>query len=542
LNTHLTGIDAIIIVVYLVVLLGVGWLFSHRQTSLKEYFLAGRSMGWLVVLLSIFATGFSAIAYVGSPGVAYEYDLMYFSMMLNMPLVALVILFVLMPFFYKLGFYTAYQYLERRFDLKTRSMASGLFLLLRGFLTATGIYAASIVLTGITGWPQIVSILIIGVITTIYTAMGGIKAVMINDNIQFCIVNTGALIALAIMFSRIDGGLGEVLRVAADGGRLRMFDWSFHLYGGEYATNDSWNCIFGIFFANLAMFGIDQTIIQRNLTCKSYKTNIKVIIWTPIICMVLSFVFYFIGTVIYAFYQQFPDRISPDIPGDHVFIHFILSEMPVGLRGLMVTAIFAAAMSVLSSALNSLATVTIVDFVQRFKQGDALGAASAIVSAKALTCFWGLFATGMAVAWVYMGGLRSVLENAINIGNFFSGPLLGMFLAGMLFRRFSANGAFYGAILGFLLVCWSEFAPALFSALGWAMPAPIQLTTGIHPFWYGALGFFGTWLAGWLISLFEPAPADVAGLVVGDVVNAAAMEEALGRSPSHAAEPVAAAD
>jgi SSS family transporter len=499
--------------VYLVVVIATGAFLYRGQRTPRDYFLAGRSMGWLMVTLSIFCTGFSSIGFIGSAGVGYKRDLILFSAMFNMPVVTLILLTVLMPFFYKLNLYTAYEYLEERFDLKTRALASGLFLFMRSFLTATMLYATALVFSETLNVSLFWTALALGLVCT-YTVLGGIKAVMIIDCIQFFIINIGALAALVTMIASIDGGFIGTLREASVSGRLRLFDWSFHLYGNEY---DSWNCIIGLFFANLASFGVDQTMMQRNLTSKTYEVNRRATIMTPVFCVPLSLLFYFLGTALFVYYQQHPGLVDPNIAGDRVLVHYVLTRMPSGLRALMIAAIFAAAITNIDSAFNSLATVTTVDFIDRFnKKGQKLS----VGWARAITIFWGVFSTALALFWVYRGGLSSVLENAIVIGSFSSGPLLAIFLGGMLFRRLTANGAFYGSVVGLFMVCWTEFLPRLAQTYHWDLPRWLALTGGIHSFWYGALGFLSTMLFGSVISWFgsAPSPAEVKGLVVGEPI------------------------
>lgn len=515
MSPYFGALDNLIVLLYLVAVITIGGYFYRGQLNLKDYFLAGRSMNWMVVTLSIFATGFSAVGFIGSPGVAFKENLLLLTAMFNMPLVALIILYVLMPFFYNLRLYTPYEYLERRFDLKTRTLASGLFLLMRGFLIATGMYATAILISETLGTNLVATCLGLGIVATVYTVLGGIKAVMINDNLHFFIINTGAVIAFVIILSNIDGGISTVYREATASGHLRLFDWSFNLYGTAY---DSWNCIFGLFFANLVLFGVDQTVMQRNLTSRTNEDNRRAIIFTPIVCVPLSALFYFLGTALYVYYLQHPAQVDPDIAGDRVFIHYILTSMPAGLKGLLVVSIFAAALSTIDSALNSLSTVTSIDFVKRFRQGAADEEPS-IGWARVLTLLWGILGTGLAGFWAATGGLSSVLESSINILSFYGGPLLGIFLAGMLFRRFTANGAFFGSLAGFSILCWSFFLPKAVEAYEWDLPGWILLTGGIHIFWFGALGLLATWIVGGAVSLLGKAPTrdKLRSLVIGDL-------------------------
>ncbi len=487
----LSPIDLIAVSLYLATIVFLGSRFYRRDATPSDYFLSGRRMSWIPVGISIIAADLSAITVMGTPAWAFghNFELMWNS--LGYVLAAPIVLVVFVPFYARLNLYTAYEYLERRFDVRVRTLASLLFLLLRATHVALVIYAPSLVIQMVTGLPARDCVFLVGGLTTIYTTLGGMRAVIWTDVLQFCTVMTGVVLIFVTAFVNIPGGLGEAYRVAAEAGRLKAMNFSTD----PKELTSIWAALAGGLVLCMGPLTTDQAILQRLFTTKSVADCRRSILLQAAMVLPVTALLFGAGTVLFSFYQLHPERLKALPVTDALVPYFVLNELPAGLAGLVIAAILSASMAVMSAGINSLTTATAVDFYQRVFRPAATSAQLVAVGR------WGTLAWGAAVtlAALYAGRLGALAVAYNHVSSIISGPLLGMFLLATLTRRATAGGVLCGTLLGGLAV------------------ALISMGTEWSFFWLGPAGCLVTFAAGWLISLSQrpPAKGKIQGLVVG---------------------------
>lgn len=347
-------------------------------------------------------------------------------------------------------------------------MCSALFILFKSCFLAIGIYAPAIILSTLTGIDLIWVVLITGLVTTLYTMAGGMKAVIWTDIPQLIIKFGSIFVIIGVAIAGIDGGFDSVWNIANDYGKFEYFNFSTSLTE-PYTV---WNGIIGGTFLMVSQFGTDQAEMQRFLTVNSLRKANYAFFASLVVATMIGFLIFFEGAVLFAFFQN---KGETNIPTNEVFIRFVVEELPVGFRGFLIAALFAAAMSTISGVPNSLTTVTLSDFYNRFRSKEA-----SVRQARTVTLAFGLFSTLLAC---WGGVLGNLLEAATTINNFFGGALVGVFLLGMLCKRANSKGALAGFITGFItVVCVAGF-------------------TEISFMWYSAIGGTTTIAVGWMISV-----------------------------------------
>ncbi|MFC3419029.1 sodium:solute symporter [Salinicoccus hispanicus] len=475
---NFTILDYSIFIVYILGTALIGASFGRKQKSTEDYFLGGRSIPWWAIGLSVMATQASAITFIGAPGWGYDGGLTRMATYINVPLAMAFLIATIVPFFYKTEVYTAYEYLERRFDVKTRTLTAGLFLVARGLATGVVLYAPALVLSVVTGMDITWTIIIMAVIAISYTVLGGISAVIWTDVIQMVVLWVGALLSVYVIFQDVPGGWGEVMDTAAQTGMLQSLDFSFDL-SVEYSI---WAGIIGGFFLHAAYFGTDQSQIQRVLTSKSIRESKLSLVLTGVLLIPQMLLFILIGVLLYIFYQYAGDPNVDNL--NELFPRFVVNQLPMGISGLIMAGVFAAAMSSLDSALNSLSAVSIRDFYSKFFKKNA-SEAHYLKASRYATVFWGIYATIFAF---FAGNLGPVIEAVNQIGSYFYGALLGVFILAILTKRVNGTGAFIGVIAGMLSV--------------WAVTA----FSDISYLWNNMVGAVIAVGVGYLVSLLAPAP------------------------------------
>ena len=491
-----TMIDYIIFIVYIVGTALIGASFGRKQNTTKDYFLGGRSIPWWAIGLSVMATQASAITFIGAPGWGYDGGLTRMTTYINVPLAMAFLIATIVPFFYKTEVYTAYEYLERRFDVKTRTLTAGLFLVARGLATGVVLYAPALVLSVITGMDISLTIIIMAVIAVSYTVLGGISAVIWTDVIQMVVLWIGAAISVFVIFQTVPGGWSEVMSTASETGMLQSLDFSFDL-SVEYSI---WAGVIGGFFLHAAYFGTDQSQIQRVLTSSSIRESKLSLVLGGVLMIPQMLLFILIGVLLYIFYQYAGD---PNIDNlNELFPRFVVDELPAGLSGLIIAGVFAAAMSSLDSALNSLSAVSIRDFYSKFFRKDA-SEAHYLKASRYATVFWGIYATIFAF---FAGNLGPVIEAVNQVGSYFYGALLGVFVLALFIKRVNGTGAFIGVIAGMI----SVWAVTAFGEISWL--------------WNNFVGAIVAIAVGYIASLATAAPSaeKLAGLTInygGDKVQ-----------------------
>ena len=538
-------IDWVIVGAYLVWIIQDGLKRSKATDEIEGYLLAKRSLPWWVVGLSVMATQLSAITLVGTTGQGYDDGMRFVQFYYGLPVAMIVLSLTVVPFFHRAKVYTAYEFLERRFDAKTRSLTSALFLVSRAASCGIIISAPAVILSIVLGWNLTLTVLAIGVPTTLYTMVGGVQAVAWADVKQMVVIIAGVIaVVVALVMGLPDGvGLGQALRVAGSIGRTNTVDFTFDVT----QTYTFWSGLIGGTFLALGYFGCDQSQVQRYLTAKSvnegrhsllmsafFKIPLQALI---LLTGVLVFVFYLFnqppmlfndvhepavraselgddyGALEAEFAEAFDTRrraaaayveaqrsqagaagakaafvaaqeriadvrgraagLVKSVTGDaayndvnYVFPTFVTTHLPVGLVGLMIAAIFAAAMSSVAAELNSLSTATVIDFYKRHLRPGASDAETLRMS-WAATALWGLFACVVATYAVNLGALIEVVNK---LGSFFYGSTFGVFALAIGSRRATAAGAFWGLIAGMSVVAW------------------VGLTTNVAYLWQNVIG------------------------------------------------------
>ncbi|SIO41032.1 solute carrier family 5 (sodium-coupled monocarboxylate transporter), member 8/12 [Singulisphaera sp. GP187] len=479
---HFSWIDYTVFGGYLLLTLTIGGMFFREKSNLSEYFLAQRSMGSVIVAMTILASLFSGISFLAAPSEGYAYGLTFyivnFSFFIATPITTLLFL----PFFYQKQFFTAYQYLESRFSVQVRTLASASFIVRVLLWLALATYAPALALEQVTGLPLWFTILCTGVLTTFYTTLGGMKAVIWTDVMQLVVLFLGQVIIALTAVSRVPGGFGHVLELAQSSGKMQV---STSLDPTVRLT--LWGLLIGATFMNLVQMATDQVSVQRYLTAKSLKEAQRGLWFKLCLVLPVTAVFYGTGVILYAFYQVHGDPLAAGYirKPDQILPYFVVTELPIGFPGLFIAAIYAASMSTISAGINSLTSASLVDFYQRLWPHPNPDEQVQLRLARYLTLIYGALVIGLAFLMPYLGTL---LEASNSIIGLVGGPMLGLFCLGILVRRTTAQGALIG---------WAAGLGALI---------PICFLTKISFLWYAMIGCLTTMLIGYLASLLEPAP------------------------------------
>jgi SSS family transporter len=474
---------------YLIVMLGIGVSFTNKNKTTDDFFRGGRSIAWWVAGLSIFATMLSSITFMAIPAQSYSVGWNLYlgnSYLLITPLVVAVYL----PFYRKLNVTSAYDYLERRFNVATRLVASTLFILFQVGRVAIVLYLPALALATVTNLDVSVCILAMGLLCILYTVLGGIKAVVWTDAAQAVVLMLGAIWALTTIILRVDGGMEAVISTASTHGKFfGNVPWRL-----DYTIGAGWLIIFGSIFTNLFPYTASQDVVQRYLVTKDQKTAARAIWANAFISPFAQALFFAIGTALFVFYRQHPERLDPTLPLDGIFPQFIVRELPAGIAGILVAGIFAAAQSTLSSSLNSVATAYVTDFYRRFRPAATDGACLKL--ARWATALVGLFGTAVALV-LAKSDIRSLWEIFLAVIGLFGGTVSGLFVLGIFTRRATGAGALAGALVS---------AAAVLAA---------RQFTQAHFFCYGIVGVVTCVVVGWVASFLLPAAArDLAGLTI----------------------------
>lgn len=478
-----SALNSVVLAVYLCALLAVGAWFARRQKSTEEFFLASRRMPWLVVAMSMYASLTSAVTYMGLPATAYQENVSLLIVSIVTLLVAPVLVTVFYPLYRRLGITTSYEYIGNRFGRHARFAASGLFILARLGWLGTVVYAPALALSVVTGIPLWTAILLMGAVATLYTALGGIAADIWTDVVQFIIMVAGAIWLAVTLIQRTPDGLSGILQTAEAAGRLAVFEPRISLF-----RMSGFMVAVTFFFQLMQDYGTDQTTVQRLMTARDLRGTNRAIIFNAITDFFLIGLLLFIGIGMYAYYQAFPALLPENLPGDRVLPWYIIHALPDGISGLLITAIFAAAMSSMDSGISSLSTVIVHDFIRPLRSVPAPDAQDLRI-ARRLVLGLGALATGVAF---YISSFRHVIEAYTTIISLFSGPVLALFLLGLLTRHATFTGWAFGCAI--------------------AIPATlfIQYVVKVHWIYYFPFAFGVTFLIGLaasLTSLTRQSPA-----------------------------------
>ncbi len=494
-----------ILLSYLAAVMYIGSKSAGKQKSLEDFFLAGRKVPWWAAGVSIITADMSAISYVGAPAWVFQKDLRLATGLFLFPLFMLLVVYLFIPLMARLKIFTIYEYLEKRFGLPSRLLASLMFILIVVGRLAVVIYTTSLILSVITGMPVTLCIWLLAGVTATYTILGGMEAVIWTDVMQFCVLVFGMVLILAVIVYAFGGHVGRIWLLAAQGGHTQMLDTN--LFSLSLKTEVTLlGLIIGGAVTNVAMYGSDQVIVQRYLTTGSKKAMAKAVMFNGIVTLPVMGMLWLAGIGLAAYYAVHPALAATLTTPDQVVPHFIANALNPVVGGLIIAGIFAATMSTLSCGLNSLTTASMVDFYMRFRGQvapaevpDRSTLASDLSLARWSTLGWALVAT---VGAMFVDQLGTIVKAMGIINGFFVGPLLSVFLLGFLTTRANSFGAFGGAIAGTALTAVVARMP-----VPW-LPGVLQ-PSAIFPIswlWYGPAGCLFTLLIGYGLSLARPAP------------------------------------
>ena len=449
-EVHFGWLNWIVLVLYLVAMLGLGVYFMRREGGSDDFFRGGGRVPWWAAGISIYATMLSAITYMAIPAKAYTTNWTYYPMLVTILLVSYPVVKYYLPYFRKLNITSAYEYLEVRFNAATRLMASGLFIIFMVARTALVLYLPSLALTAVTGIDIYICIILMGVITIIYCTMGGVEAVIWGDVIQGIILVGGAFFAAAWLWGNTEGGFSGAWHLAVDNDKMRLFEWSM-----DYRSVTFWVAICGGMANNLISYTSDQTVIQRYLTTKDVDSAKRSIWMNGVMCVFISVIFYVIGTGLYTFFKTHPMELDFTMAkGDAIFPFFMMSQLPQGLAGLLIAAIFAATMSTISANINSVSTAFSIDFWKRFRPQDDDRRMLRVARWGCVIC--GIIGVGLALMMATWN-IMSLLDYFNTILGLLSSGLGGLFFMGLFLPRISGRAALLGFIVGEAVVLWLAF-------------------------------------------------------------------------------------
>jgi SSS family solute:Na+ symporter len=494
--------DFAVLVLYLAGVVAFGAYFTRSHATIQDYFVSGRNLPWWAIMGSIVATETSTVTFISIPGFAYANNLTFLQLVMGYMIGRLAVSILFIPAYFKGDLLTVYQLLGERFGGGVKQLASGVFLLTRSFADGFRLFATGLVLAAVLrAMPQtdalvaawlpwldptwavlMISVAIIGIATMIYTYHGGMTAVIWTDVIQLGVYLIGAGIAAFVLLGQIPGGWAEVQAVAGPAGKFQLFDFTWSLT----RSYTFWSGVLGGAFLTTATHGTDQLMVQRYFCARHANDARKALLWSGVVVFAQFVLFLLIGVMLFVYYTQHaPGEIAEfmrdgRIQTDRIFPYFIVRHLPPGIVGLVLAAIFAAAMSTLSSSLNSSAAAAVNDFYVPLTGGRRDGAHYLTVS-RVLTAIFGM--TQIVVAIVAIRLSSRVVDEVLGIASFTNGLVLGLFLLGT-FSSVGRRAAFAGLAGGALFMLW------------------IKLGTTVSWQWYVLIGSVVTYGVAWAAARF----------------------------------------
>ncbi len=469
-------LDLGIIVVYLIGITWFGARFKETQKSLKDYFLGGRNAPWWAIGFSIVSAETSTLTIIGTPALAFNGNLGFLQVVMGYLVARIIISTLFLPHYFRGEMYTAYELMRRRFGPNIRKLTAGSFLILRALAEGVRVFAISIVVSIILGTGDMLSIVVIVCLTLFYTFEGGMTAVIWTDVIQMFLYILGAIVSFVVILQAIPGGWNHVMDVTSAAGKLQVFDFRFEPTAAFFTrTYSFWAGILGGAFLTTASHGTEQLMVQRLLAAKTEGESRAALFSSWLVILTQFTLFLVIGLMLFVYYTD--NGIARPAVTDQIYPRFIWEQLPVGISGLIMAAILAAAMSNLSAALNSLASTTIMDFYKILRPNGV--ESHFLAMARFATIGWGVVLVAIGFLARQWG---SVLEAGLGIASIVYGGLLGVFLLGLLTKRVGEKAAMVGMTAGLLTMLYVKFG------------TPIAFT------WYVLIGTSVTFLTGVLMS------------------------------------------
>lgn len=519
IETHFTGLDWLVLILYFLGTMAIGFYFYRKSRSIEGFTAAGRSLPGWACGLSIFATYLSSISFLALPGKSFAANWNPFVFSLSLPLATWLAVRYFLPYYRQSGEVSAYALLEKRFGSWARVYASLFYILTQLARMGVVMYLMALPLSVLLQKDIRLIILFTGISVTVYSFVGGIVAVIWADALQAIVLMVGAVICSLLMLFNMPEGPEQLFHIAAEHDKF-----SLGSFGSSLTESTFWVVLIYGVVINLQNFGIDQSYIQRYIASKSHQEARKSVWLGGLLYVPVSAVFFFLGTQLFAFYQAHPENlqevrltvaeqilreesVEPDDAaysarlketaaalteadiGDKVFPHFIGKHLPTGVTGLLIAAIFAAAMSTVSTSLNSSATLLTKDWYQRFIRKNATEKQT-MRAIYAATILWGLLGTMVSLLLV---NITSALDAWWTLAGIFGGGMLGLFLLGMISRRANNPIAATSVILGLLIVAWMTLSPQI-------EPLPGYLKSHFHAFLIPVFGTTAILLCGLLLS------------------------------------------
>lgn len=483
--------DLGIIAIYLVGITWFGAQFRSSQKSLKDYFLGGKNTPWWAISLSIVSAETSTLTIIGTPALAFGGNLTFLQLVFGYLLARIIIISLFLPHYYRGELYTAYELMRNRFGERVRKVTASIFLVTRALAEGVRVYAISIVVAIILGAGETPSIIIILLLTLFYTFEGGMTAVIWTDVVQMFLYVAGAILSFYVILNHIDGGWAHVWTTAAAAGKLQVFDFQFAFSSGFFSQPYTFLAGFlGGTFLTTATHGTEQLMVQRLLAAKNEKESRIALLASWGVIFFQFVLFLFIGIALYVYYQDNGMALPALTERDKIYPRFIWDNLPVGVAGIVMAAILAAAMSNISAALNSLASTTVMDFYRPLTRAKKIESEqdhkNSLKLARWTTVLWGGVLLVIALLARQWG---NVLEAGLTVASISVGALLGVFLLGILTKRVGENGTVIGVVAGLSAVLYLKFG------------------TNVAWTWYVIVGSLSTFFVGTLVSpLVDRAP------------------------------------
>lgn len=486
-TARLSTPDLIIVAAYILAMTVMGAWFTRKQKDLKAYFVGGRNVGWFLVLISIVATETSAVTFLSVPGLGYNPDggnLTFIQLSFGYIVGRCLVSWLLLPLYMKGELFSAYQVLREKFGPAVQRVASGLFLITRTIADGLRLFLTALVIQYI-GLNVEQAILLVGIVTIVYTFLGGMKAVLWTDLIQFVIKITGAALAGIFVLQQLDGGWQQYVEIGEANAKFKWLDTTFDIT----KAFTFWTALLGGAVFSMASHGADQLMVQRYLCAKSLKQARVALVLSGFTVAVQFLLFLMVGVGLFVAAQT--GSFNPaGATKDEVFGLFIVTKMPVGVVGILVAAILAAAMSTLSSSLNSSANAFVTDFYKPLVPNRS--EASYVLLSRIMTVVWGIAQMGVAVIAYRIGSERSVVERVLAVAGLTTGLILGLFLLGRMKKPVSSTAAIAGLLTGAIVVTMA-YLPNFAFAQEWlkatlpnVFPAGAKTTLAFP--WYAPLG------------------------------------------------------
>ncbi len=456
-----------ILLIYIVVNLYIGYLLGKKVDSAEDFFLGDRSTPWWAIGVSVLGTYVSALTFLGAPAWAYTDGLSVIAIHLNYPLVIFVVITFFLPFFFNSGVASIYEYQERRFGATSRTVISAIFLVSQALTSAAVLYATALVLEFITGVKVEYAIIVVTVIALIYTAMGGITAVIWTDVVQAAILLVGGCIIFYALLTQMPTPLGETLHALKAEGMTRALDFTPDIT----KVTTIWSGVIAMTIFHITVYGTNQMMVQRTLAAKNIGDAKKSFLFMGFGAFFVYFLFVFLGILFYNYYggREFEN-------GNTIILTFAADYGLPGLMGILAAAVMAASMSSLDSAFNSMATVSTVDFYQRFFRPDA-SSDDCLKMSRVFTVIWAVAIILPAIGFSRSEG--SILETLSKVGSYFVGAKLSMYTLGFFSKHTTERGLLGGIVVGFATIWYV----ATQTDIAWPWYCAIGATVNITVSW-----------------------------------------------------------